>query len=355
MPGRCKFPIVSSRNAVSDKSSPKYETAQKQSEGLKTPSREGACLARAAAYVLECLGEHLPACDTFQSRPCEALLSKVVEVDAGQHDTGIVRKGTTYTAEHTPHVTVALALPVISFACYTRAQVLRCQSSNEPRCPLPNIIAKDSYTAFNETVKATLHTTLLTTSQMLDGCLRSCQWCNDVDFPSTPVSPASPHEDGELAHWAPANAKLPDVVDAQQPSLYTVINKQSKSTYLCSPEPSAALMPLIPKPAILQASCHLLLSIELGWRACSKPPDTMGTEHQPNINIIINKADADVSCLPTNGAVIILPNSRPMLAYVRAANPHRPNNELISRVHKPPNMTAQRPLPRAINGVQKGR
>jgi hypothetical protein len=130
------------------------------------------------------------------------------------------------------------------------------------------------------------------------------------------------------------------VVDAQQPSLYTVINKQSKSTYLCSPEPSAALTPLIPKPAILQASCHLLLSIELGWRACSKPPDTMGTEHQPNINIIINKANADVSCLPTNGAVLVLPNSKPLLAIARAASRSSIRNkeklEVAYLVPKPP-------------------
>jgi hypothetical protein len=163
---------------------------------------------------------------------------------------------------------------------------------------------------------------------------------NDVDFPSTPVSPASPHEDGELAHQAPANAKLPDVVDAQQPSLYTVINKQSKSTYLCSPEPSVALTPLIPKPAILQASCHLLPSIELGWRARSKPPDAMGTEHQPNINVNINKADADVSCLPTNGAVLVLPNSKPLLAIARAAHRHcLLSLELVWRARcKPPNV-----------------
>ena len=46
--------IFNNRCQMSDSCSPEDEAAQKQSEAIKTPSREGAYLARVAAYIQEC-------------------------------------------------------------------------------------------------------------------------------------------------------------------------------------------------------------------------------------------------------------------------------------------------------------
>jgi hypothetical protein len=279
MPGRSKFPIVSSRNAVSGKSSPKYETAQKQSEGLKTPSREGACLDRAAAYVLERLGKCLPACDAFPACPHKAELPKTTERKAGQRDIDIVSKGTTDAVEHMPYATIAPVLPVSPPAFPMRAEIPY-QSSNKPMLPLPSSIE-----AAAEREHSSEHSPI--------------EWEFVNRAPANAKAPcASPSKDSSPGlHLAPSSLASPNndlvsnniiletlrghllvkIREGGEWSSQEAISKMEESTCTYSPEPAAALTPLATSPALTQAYSHLLPSLELGWRAHCKPPDMMGT------------------------------------------------------------------------------
>jgi hypothetical protein len=209
-PGQRDSPVVSSRHTTSGSCPPKNKTARKQSESVKNPSREqeGMYLARAAAYIQECLAKCSLARDMAPSR--KNMLPKPTEIEARWHNANAVSKGTTDVVEHIPHTTAAQMLPMVPLTCPTRAEVL-CQSSNELMLPSPSVI-EDYYKAVDKVIKATLMAcppqdeslATLTPCSPRAKCSMAvsdpANGRNDVDFPSTPASPASPHEDGELAH-----------------------------------------------------------------------------------------------------------------------------------------------------------
>jgi hypothetical protein len=133
-----------------------------------------------------------------------------------------------------------------------------------------------------------------------------------------------------------------------------VINKQTHTSAEHSPKSPAALMPLASSPAFLQAYTHRLSILELIWRACCKPPNVTGILGRCYPGIINKRRHTSTEHSPMHRAVLVLPSSRPLLATAQAINPGHLNIELVSRVHKPPDPMAQRLLPKAINGTQKG-
>ena len=131
------------------------KAARKQSEVLKTSSREGACLERAAAYVRERLSKRLPTCDAFPSWSGRAMLPKTIDTGARQHSTDIVSKRTTNAITSLPHARVAPTLPVRPLAHAAQAEIPR-QWPNEVTLPPMSLIEGSHNIASNKVVQAAL-------------------------------------------------------------------------------------------------------------------------------------------------------------------------------------------------------
>ena len=190
MHGRHDPHIFNNRCQMSDSCSPEDEAAQKQSEAIKTPSREGAYLARVAAYIQECLNRHLPACDALPSWYSGSILQKAIEAGGGQHDEGIVNKAMTGVVKQMPHASVAPMLPAALLVCPTRAK-LGCQPFNKPKPPSLSLV-KDSYREVSEITRAVLMPCSLQVKQLIVSLV--------------PISPASPNnEDQSIASFKTVN------------------------------------------------------------------------------------------------------------------------------------------------------
>ncbi|KAF8670447.1 hypothetical protein AX14_005871 [Amanita brunnescens Koide BX004] len=142
------------------------KAARKQSEVLKTSSREGACLERAAAYIQEHLSKCLPACNAFPSQSGRAMLPKTIDTGARQHNTDIVSKRTTNAITSLPHTRVAPTLPVHPLAHAAQAEI-PCQWPNEVTLPPMSLIEGSHNIASNKVVQAALTPCLLQ-----DKCLK---------------------------------------------------------------------------------------------------------------------------------------------------------------------------------------
>ncbi|KAF8645980.1 hypothetical protein AX14_009153 [Amanita brunnescens Koide BX004] len=189
---------------------PEDEAAQKQSEVLKTSSREGACLERAAAYVRERLSKHLPNCDAFPSRSGVDTSPKAIEAGAREQNRGTVSKETTDAEEHIPHATVAPTLPAASLACPIQAGIL-CRLPDGPSTPSLSLV-DNGYMTVSEIARA-----------VLTPCSSQAEWS---PVPSAPVSPASPNnKDQSIASFKTVND---DAYEAETEACHRTRNAVSK-------------------------------------------------------------------------------------------------------------------------------
>ena len=99
------------------------------------------------------------------------------------------------------------------------------------------------------------------------------------------------------------------------------------------------------------ANSPCLLNIKVVWRVHCKLPDVMGTVQQLSAGIISADPYMSAKRLPLYEAVRTLPVC--LLAFLtRAVNPRCPNNELVGRVRKPPDVSEHRLLDEAINKAE---
>ena len=303
---------------------PTTEAAQKQSEVIKAPSREGAYLARAAAYVWECLGKRSPTCNAFPAWSHGAMLPKAIEAKARQSGTGVISKGTTSPVEHMPHATAAPAPPMAPLTCPTpsliedgymviseisRAVLMPCSSQAEwltgpsarnktsatthslcvlvaalthvthhraihgwpeasPDVLLVKILEEEKKRYDQEAISkigASVH--LYSPRPIVAIALLMLK---PVDPPLARIPFLSSGLESRL-RWKP-----PDNGEDTRRHAYRAVNKKTKTSVTSrSPKSSAALMPLVTSPALPQACSRCLLILELTWQICCKPPDMM--------------------------------------------------------------------------------
>ena len=96
-----------------------------------------------------------------------------------------------------------------------------------------------------------------------------------------------------------------------------------------------------------------LLSVELIWRACSKPPNATGESQQQSATIISAKSKTSVERSPLCQVAIVLLLC-PLAPSVRVINPCRPSNEHIWRARKPPNEAEPWLLDEVVNKSMEG-
>ncbi|KAF8703679.1 hypothetical protein AX14_014148 [Amanita brunnescens Koide BX004] len=102
------------------------------------------------------------------------------------------------------------------------------------------------------------------------------------------------------------------------------------------------------------AEYNSLLNVKFDWRARSKPPDTAGGIHQPSTTTISAKSDMDTICSPLFEAEPLLPKC-PLTSPIRADNPRCPDDELLWRARKPPDLDKCWLLVGGNNKIEDGR
>jgi hypothetical protein len=136
---------------------------------------------------------------------------------------------------------------------------------------------------------------------------------------------------------------------------YNAISEKVQTSVIKhSPSHGTVLMPPnIPSTCQGWAETHCLLNVELAWHTHSKPPDTLGEIRQRSADVISANTCTRATCSPMYQAVLTLPIFL-LVSSAQVTSPCRRNNELVSRVRKPPDVTEHWPLDVTVNKAEKG-
>ena len=148
--------------------------------------------------------------------------------------------------------------------------------------------------------------------------------------------------------------KPPDQEEGSRRLPYIVSERLQTSVIKHSPSHGTVLMlPNIPSTHQGWAETHCLPNVELAWRACSKPPDTLDEIGQRSADVISANTCTRATHSPLYGTALMLPVF-PLASSAQVTSPCRRNNELVPRVRKLPDAIGCWLQTEAVNKTEEG-